>query len=137
MSNAKKSTTVKTEDNSKDLMAMALAATSKNVSTTKSRKSINDHLFEMLYKEDRAMDRKDVINEISFRRLKEEVGEVTEEKLQKAIEDGEWASINKTVKNGLDTAVCNGKTSASFCSNETYVDYELIKVSNSLSIEKK
>lgn len=121
----------------KDLMQAALEATKSNVSTRKSKKSINDNLFEMLYEQKRSMARPEIINEISFERLAGEIGEVTEEKLAKAIEDGTWESINKTVKNGLDTAVCNGKTSASFCSNKLYEDYELVNEANKFSIVKK
>lgn len=134
---ATKNENATTKTGSVDLMQLALAATKDNVTTRKSKKSINDNLFEMLYEQKRAMARTEIINEISFERLAGEVGEVTEEKLAKAIEDGTWESINKTVKNGLDTAVCNGKTSASFCSNKRYEDYELINEANKFSIIKK
>ena len=44
-----------------------------------------------------------------------------------------------TATNGVDAAVCNGHTSASYCSNEAYKDYELIKTQNAqvLSIAKR
>lgn len=120
-----------------ELMKLALDATEKNVSTAKSRKSINDQLFELLYDKSQSLTRQEIITELSLNKLKNQKGEVTEEVLKEAIEDGRFKKINKTIKNGLDTAIANGKTSASFSANKKYQNYELICENNEYTIVDK
>lgn len=121
-----------------NLQKLALNATAKNITTKKAKKSINDHLFQMLYTESRKMQRAEIIAEISLKRLEESIGnEIDEQMLKDAIADGSFAKINKTAKNGLDTAVCSGKTTASFCSNKRYEDYELNQDADGFYIIKK
>lgn len=119
------------------LMQAALEATQKNVRTKKSRKSVNDHLFEMLYTEARELDRIEILNEITFKRYEDEIEEITDENISKVLKSKDWAKIQKTAKNGIDSAVCNGSTSASFNANKNYANYELIKDGNKFAIIKR
>ena len=120
-----------------DFLAVALAATEKNVTTRKTRKSINDSMFDLLYKQKQKMTRVQLIAAISYKRYEHEVGPIDQEVAEQLSSDKEWKRINRTVKNGLDSAVCNGSTSASFCSNKTYAKYELVNEANKYYIIDK
>jgi hypothetical protein len=113
----------------KNLLELAMQETEKNISKKRSsRKSINDALFELLYKKE-AKTKLRLVGEISLERLQNELDiEIDEKSFKTDKVKKEFERINKTVSNGFDTAVCAGKTNSSFNSNKVYRDkYELIK----------
>lgn len=117
----------------KNLLELAMSATQKNITKGRSsRKSINDSLLELLYgKDGKPMTKLEVVGAISLERLHSEFeGEVTAKNFGSDEVQKEFKRINKTVSNGFDTAVCAGKTSASFCSNKRFENYELVKNAN-------
>ena len=121
-----------------NLEQMALEATKKNLTTKKSKLSICDHFYQMLYVDGQKLDRDKIMAKITMYRVGEQHGvKTTEKMLSESIESGEFKKLLATVKNGVDQAVCNGKTSANFVSNKRYADYELIKEGNQFSIIKK
>jgi hypothetical protein len=121
----------------KSLLEQVQARTEKNVVKQTTKKNICDSIHEILFDGKQELSRVQVIGIITLERLKDIYPELndksvlTEEQLKKV------NSINITVKNGLDTAVCNGSTSSSYCSNPNYQDYKLVKTGSKLKIVKK
>jgi hypothetical protein len=121
----------------KSLLEQVQARTEKNVVKQTTKKNICDSIHEILFDGKQELSRVQVIGIITLERLKDIYPELndksvlTEEQLKKV------NSINITVKNGLDTAVCNGSTSSSYCSNPNYQDYKLVKTGSKLKIIKK
>jgi hypothetical protein len=124
-------------DGKKQFLQFAIEAVEKNVSTRKTKKSINDSMFDLLYNQGEKLTRQELITYISYERYENEVAEIDDKIAKQLGTDKEWKRINKTVKNGLDTALCNGQTSASFCSNKKYDGYEIVLEANRYSIVKK
>lgn len=118
------------------LLEQVQEKTRKNLSST-AKKNTCDMLHEILYVGKQELERDRIIGLMVFERLKmefdgfEKQTELTDDQIKRI------KSLEVTVKNGLDTAVCNGSTSSSYCSNPNYQDYELIKNGNKLSIIKK
>lgn len=129
---------MKNTNKKSNLLALALESTKNNVTTKKSRKSICDCLFELLFEKD-SQSKVDLIATISLERLENDVdGELTAELFSSEEIQAKFKAINKTVKNGFEAAVCNGKTSASFSANKKYADYKLMQEKNgNYSIIKK
>jgi hypothetical protein len=94
------------------------------VKSRSSRKSINSYLIDILV-EGESKTRMELTNEITFLRIQEK-----EEVNAKSFEDSEFierfAKMNKTVKNGLDTSIANGKSTSCFNSSSYSEDYKLI-----------
>jgi hypothetical protein len=94
------------------------------VKSRSSRKSINSYLIDILV-EGESKTRMELTNEITFLRIKEK-----EEVTAKSFDDAEFierfAKMNKTVKNGLDTSIANGKSTSCFNSSSYSEDYKLI-----------
>ena len=115
-----------------NLLELAVQATKNNISKSgSSRKSISDSLFEMLYgPKSKPMTKIEVVGVISLERLQNESEtEVTTDNFNSDEIQKLFKRITKTVSNGFDTAVCAGKTTASFCSNKKYMDlYEVVKL---------
>ena len=115
----------KTKNN---LLELALQATRKNVTTRKSRKSINDYLFEMLYEGKELLTKVEIISRIALSRLEDSFeGELTADVFQSDEVQEQFKKITKTVKNGFEAAICNGSTSASFSANKRFADYQIVK----------
>lgn len=121
----------------KTLLNQIQERTKKNLVKVTSKKNICDHIHELLFNQKREMTRLEIINEISEYRLKKEFPELKDDSVLNEKQIKRLDSIMITVKNGLDTAVCNGSTGSSYCSNSNYTDYELIKKGDKLSIKKK
>lgn len=121
------------------LLDLAMSATKNNITTTSTRKSINDSLFEILFTGKEELSKAELIARISLERMEAKTdGELTAEIFNSEEGQKQFKAINKTVKNGFETAVCQGSTSASFCSNKRYVDYELSRLPNgNYTITKK
>jgi hypothetical protein len=119
------------------LLEQVQERTKKNIVKVGTKKNICDSLHEILFDGKQELRRVDIIAMITLERLKEEFpklkddDQLTDEQLKRI------NSLNITVKNGLDTAVCNGSTSSSYCSNETYANFELIKTGDKLKIIEK
>ena len=111
----------------KNLNKLALELTIENlVKTRTSKKSINSYLVDILGSDEKLkMSRIDLTNEITVLRLQE-----SEEVTEKSFQDTEFVErfkkMNKTVKNGLDTSIANGKSSSCFVSSSYNVKFELI-----------
>jgi hypothetical protein len=113
----------------KNLLELAMQETEKNISKRKSsKKSINDSLFELLYKKE-PQTKLQLVSAISLERLQNELDVELDAKVFATDKvKKEFTRINKTISNGFDTAVCAGKTNSSFNSNKVYSEkYELIK----------
>ena len=116
--------------NSKKLSVQELAMQLTKENTVKSRsskKSINSYLVDILGSDPKIKKtRTELTNEITLLRIQEE-----EEVTPKSFEDKDFierfTKMNKTCKNGIDTAVANGKSASCFVSSEFASDYELIK----------
>jgi len=128
---------VNNKNNEVSILDMAMNATKDNITTTRRKKSILDMLFSRIYDESNPkvgnpMKKTDLIGRMSLERLELEFEDLDEKLTPEAFQTDEtqklFASINKTVKNGFETAVCNGSTQASFNSNKRYKDYELMKL---------
>lgn len=119
----------KANTNKVSLLEMAMSATKENIVKGTRRKSINDSLFELLFTNGEVLTKQEIIARISLERLEAQMGaeELTPELFGSDEVQDVFAKINKTVKNGFETAVCAGKTSASFQSNKRYSDYRLLK----------
>tara|TARA_R110000851_G_scaffold251104_1_gene403567 strand:+ start:241 stop:618 length:378 start_codon:yes stop_codon:yes gene_type:complete len=94
------------------------------VKSRSSRKSINSYLIDILV-EGESKTRMELTNEITMLRIQEK-----EEVTAKSFEDAEFiarfAKMNKTVKNGLDTSIANGKSTSCFNSSSYSEDYILV-----------
>lgn len=120
----------------KTLQELALAQTRNNITTTSSRKSISDSLVELI--KDNPMTKVDIVSAITLDRLQESSSvEINADNFMDDDVQKKFSSINKTVSNGFDTAVCNGKTNASFSFNEKYNQYTLVKDKGMYSIVDK
>lgn len=121
----------------KTLLEQIQERTQKNIVKSTTKKNMCDSIHEILFDGKQELDRIHIIGIVTMERLKDmypelkEGDKLTDEQLKKI------NSINITVKNGLDTAVCNGQTSSSYCSNPTYKDFELIKTGSKLKIVKR
>lgn len=112
----------------KNLMELALEATKANVVKSSTKESVNDALVRVLYDGKEKLSRIELIARLSLDRLKQEHGEEKLEKLSLDEFKEMMAGVNKTVKNGLDTAVSHSKNNSSFHFNEKY---------NHLKLEEK
>jgi hypothetical protein len=94
------------------------------VKSRSSRKSINSYLTDILT-EGVSKTRMELTNEITFLRIQEK-----EEVNAKSFDNEEFiarfAKMNKTVKNGLDTSIANGKSTSCFNSSSYSEDYKLV-----------
>ena len=70
-------------------------------------------------------------------RFKKEFSNLKDDSQLNEIQLKRLDSIMITVKNGLDTSVCNGSTGSSYISNQKYQKYQLIKDGSKLSIIEK
>lgn len=119
------------------LLEQVQQRTQQNVVKSSTKKNICDSIHEILYEGKKELRRVEVIGLITLERLKEvypklkDTDELTDEQIKKL------DSINITVKNGLDTAVCNGSTPSSYCSNPNYEKFKLIKTGDKLKIVDK
>ena len=121
----------------KNLLSQVLERTQKNVQTKTTKKNVCDSLHELLSNK-QPIDRQELIGLITYERIKDEFpqldenSKLTDEQLKRI------DSINITVKNGIDTAVCSGKTPSSYNSNPKYnKTWKLIKDGSMISIVKK
>lgn len=121
----------------KTLLEQIQNRTKKNLVKQTSKKNICDHLHELLGDGKNEMDRLEVINHISEYRLKKEFPELTEKSVLDDKQLKRLDSIMITVKNGLDTAVCNGSTGSSYNANSKYSEYKLLKDNGMLKIVKR
>lgn len=119
------------------LLELVQKRTNENLKV-KSTKNTCDFLHDYLVDQmkSKKCTRKDVYMNLLLNRLKYEFNlkddsVLTDEQEQRLNE------LEVTVKNGLDTAVCNGKTPSSYNSNPKYSEYELIKRGETLQIVKK
>jgi hypothetical protein len=116
------------------LLEQVQKRTEQNVVKSTIKKNICDSIHEILYDSKQELSRVEVIGIITLERLKEvypklkDSDVLTDEQIKKI------DSINTTVKNGLDTAVCNGSTPSSYCSNPNYDKFRLVKTGNKLKI---
>ena len=121
-----------------NILELAMAQTSTNISTTKVRKSINDSLLNLLYTQKLKLTKQELIARISLERLEDSIdGELTAELFQSQDVQKEFLKINKTVKNGLETATCNAQNNAAFKFNPRFEEYNLEKLNNKYQITKK
>lgn len=126
-----------------DLLTLALKANEKTA--RKSKKNVCDYMHEIIFEQNNQnINRSDLVVQITLLRIKDNSPELYEALQDKFadIESDErkaYEAEKITVTNGVDAAVCNGHTSASYCSNEKYADFELIKTQRSqvLSIAKR
>ncbi len=115
----------------KDLLSLALSATKENVTTRKTKKSVNDALFEILFTNKQKKTKTELIAMISLDRLQDaHDGELDAKTFQSEEVQEQFKAINRTVKNGFEASVCNGKTSASFSANKRFKDYTLSQDAN-------
>lgn len=121
----------------KNLMNQIQARTKSNLVKQTKKKNICDHLHELLFEQNQTMTRLEVINHITLYRLKQEFNDLKDDSVLTEKQLKRLDSIMITVKNGLDTAVCNGTTGSSYVSNANYQDYQLVKTADKLSIIKK
>jgi hypothetical protein len=98
------------------------------VKTRSSKKSINSYLLEILTK-DESRTRTELTNEITFLRVKEKEV-ITKKSFEDADFIARFAKMNKTVKNGLDTSIANGKSRSCFNSSEFSDEYKLVQNKN-------
>jgi hypothetical protein len=121
----------------KNLLEQVLERTTKNIVKSSTKKNMCDSIHEILFDGKVELERIQIIGMVTLERLMEEFPKMkdsdtlTDEQLKRI------NSINITVKNGLDTAVCQGSTSSSYCSNPNYSEYKLVKNGSKLSIVKK
>lgn len=120
-----------------NLLEQVTNRTKKNIVKSTSKKNICDSIHEILYVGKKKLDRVEVIGIITLERLKEEFPKLTDKTELTDEHVKRIKSINITVKNGLDTAVCNGSTSSSYCSNAKYSKFQLVKDGSKLSIIDK
>lgn len=121
----------------KNLMNQIQARTKSNLVKQTKKKNICDHLHELLFEQKQTLTRLEVINHITLFRLKKEFPNLNDDSKLDDKQLKRLDSIMITVKNGLDTAVCNGSTGSSYVSNPNYQDYKLNKDGDKLSITKK
>ena len=121
----------------KTLLEQVQLRTEKNIVKQTSKKNICDSIHEILYDGKQELSRIQIIGMITLERLKDEFPDLNEKSVLTEDQLKRINSINITVKNGLDTAVCNGSTSSSYCSNPNYQDYKLVKNGSKLKIVKK
>ena len=111
----------------KDLNKLALELTKENlVKSRTSKKSINSFLVDILGSNPKLKrTRIELTNEITMLRLQE-----NEEINEKSFEDKEFIErfkkMNKTVKNGLDTSIAQGKSVSCFVSSTYGQEWTLI-----------
>jgi hypothetical protein len=120
-----------------NLLQQVQLRTQKNIVKQTTKKNVCDSLHEILFDQKQELSRIDIIGIITEDRLLQEFPELNENSVLTDEQLKRIDSINITVKNGLDTAVCNGSTSSSYCSNPNYKDYKLIKNGSKLKIVKK
>lgn len=121
----------------KNLLEQIENRTKKNLVKQTSKKNICDHLHELLGDGKTEMTRLEVINHITLYRLKKEFPELDDKSVLNDKQLKRLDSIMITVKNGLDTAVCNGSTGSSYNANSKYSKYELIKDGSILKIQPR
>lgn len=121
----------------KNLLEQVQKRTQENIVKKATKKNICDSMHEILFDGKQELSRVDIIAMITVERLKEiypnlkDSDTLNDEQIRKV------NSINITVKNGLDTAVCNGSTSSSYCSNPKYKNYKLVKTGDKLKIVER
>jgi len=120
--------------NSNKLLSLALEATKSNVVKTTSRVSMNDRILKHLL--ETPMTRIELVNIITLERLEESGHEITENSFKNEEFLKEFAKMNKTVKNGVDTSLSNSNNNSSFSYNKKYEDYELNEENKVYSISK-
>lgn len=121
----------------KNLLEQVQERTRKNLVKQTTKKNICDHLHEELFEKKQKLSRKQIIDIVTEYRLLKEFPELSKNPKLEDKHIKRLDSIMITVKNGLDTAVCNGSTGSSYVSNSKYQDYKLNKDGDILSITKK
>lgn len=116
------------------LLSQVIEKTRSNIVKVSTKKNICDSLHELLFEQKQELRRTDIIALITLERLKEEYPDLKDDSVLTPEQIKRVNSLNITVKNGLDTAVCKGSTSSSYCSNEKYAKFELVKTGDKLKI---
>lgn len=112
----------------KNLMEMALTATKNNVVKSTKKENVNDSLVRILLDDGKKLSRTHLIAHISLDRLISEHGEKHMESIDQNEFDTLMKATNKTVKNGLDTAISKSNNNSSFHYNEKYKGMLLAEV---------
>lgn len=119
-----------------NLMAMASEITKTTTSKASAKMSISDYLLQELFTKEQRLDKSKLQQIIAVDRIESKFEPSELEKMPEADLRKLMKQELTTVGNGIDTAVCAGKTNASFSFNPKYSEYKLIKHSDkTFSIE--